>query len=249
MPPSSPGTYSPFNTLILAFIYSQGVYLSATGSALNFCNYPLVPGGPTITNSQFAFSLNTYAFAEGGVTEPYVLPSTIATWFQGVIDWKMAGPGRQVMFSVGGAWPATQLGTMYQAWAAPGGAQQVAQGLVACMHYFEQANGLPTGFIDGIDFDFEDSAAMVAGPNQWGPAMLTNVTLATRAALNASGRTTALISHAPQTPYFAEPNSTIPVNQTWFESYWKVLCGVAQGKPLPPTFFINLQEYRTHCNT
>ena len=215
--------YSPCNTIVIGFMYTYDV-AQALPSQSGFAGLQT-----TVSSTPWAqFACNLFALSNGG-PNPYSLPSQLQ---QNLVAWKAVDPQhRKVLIGLGGATAAPNYGV----WAQGTNTDAVAAGIAQ----FVNSVQFP---LDGVDIDFEDSAAL-AVPGSAGSytppydaiTMLVNLTVALRN--NSSLPAGFLISHAPQTPYLVVQ----PRAQPYVGSYLVILAMLQQkGVAID---FLNIQAY------
>jgi hypothetical protein len=215
--------YSNCNIIILGFMYTLDVAAASPSSGYSSL---VIPPSPLPSWARFAcnvFGLNN------GTTSPYVIPDQLAASLRA---WKAVDPGnRKVLIGVGGATAAPP----YAQWAQSlDNIQLVVAGIA---EFFANVTTFP---LDGVDIDYEDTAALwVPGntsgrPPYDGIGMLTSLTQQLRQSTQTAKL---LLSHAPQTPYLL-----VEVNaQPYFASYLVILAKLAAlGVRLD---YVNIQAY------
>lgn len=164
--------------------------------------------------SSFAATAYTHvilSFARPDASGTMVLDGNLTATVMGQIP-TLKSAGKKVMLALGGGACSSSQ------WQQMAGNIQSAAGQLAAM--------VQTYGLDGIDIDFEDSAAFTGGAGYDGTQFLINLTQALYGVLPAGAR---LISHAPQAPYFFPG---------WSSAYPRIMDAV--GAQID---FLNIQYY------
>lgn len=164
--------------------------------------------------SSFASSDYTHvilSFARPDPSGTMVLDGNLTSTVMAQIP-ALKSAGKKVMMAIGGGACSSAQ------WQQMAGNVQFSAAQIAAM--------VQTYGLDGIDIDFEDSAAFTGSAGYDGTQFMINLTQALYGALPASAR---LISHAPQAPYFFP---------TWSSAYIRIMEAV--GTQID---FLNLQYY------
>jgi chitinase len=192
-------TAAKFNVIILSFLYPMSMVELSPGPPKTY--YP-----QTVANA----STFTLAYENGyaGVPLPaYSYTSTLLAWLMKYQSIKKNGVQNKVLFSVGGAaYSGGSYPNPYPLWA--GNESAVAQGIVTFIEGFQKAN--QSFLFDGIDIDFEDTAALMGNSTYNAQSMLTALTQQLRQKMNTFNRGSPVnnnqfnfISHAPQVGYMS----------------------------------------------